>query len=387
MSKEAATFDVEKEYGLDKYEKNEYVVLIFKEFRKYGKKLEKIALYETMEKDGKPLNNEMKELAGKKEQFQNHLKSLQLALDLFNKSRNLIPPKEEPKASKKEFNQELKNQITEACERTEKRLSYLFAIADTLQQKELLPNPFGHSTIPTPETKAAIKKLHQDIITIRVDHEITLAEEAKRIYECIHNFSTESQEGIDIGEARKPNFSEVASIVDQIAENKEISEMIRFKAFKKEDIHEKPKAQYQEAPAPKIQKEERKPEHIKEIPHVTKSNVQEVAKGGAWADEVDDEEEQKSPEKKNFQEGQEKKVSPAEPKPKPEDEFIIVKDKKDIRQERMEERRSRDRRRGGRGRQEGYGGEFRRRGRGPRRGGYRGRGGYQEGHEEAQQIQ
>ena len=53
MKKEgvAAMQDVEKRYGFDKYEKNDYVKMMLKEFTKYDKKLSKIANYEKMQKE------------------------------------------------------------------------------------------------------------------------------------------------------------------------------------------------------------------------------------------------------------------------------------------------------------------------------------------------
>jgi hypothetical protein len=386
MKKEASIIDVDKEYELEKYGKSEFVLQVQKEFRKYGKKLSKIASYEVMEKEGKPLNQEMKELMAKKEQFNNHLKSLKSALDLFAKSGTVMSTQEQLPVTK-DTKLELQDRIKEATEKASKRLSFLMAIASTLQHKNLLLNPFGHSSFPTPEQIAAFQKLYKSVVSIREDNEITLAEEARRIFEDLNKFLAGSNEGIDLGEGRKPSYAELLSVVDQIAENKEISELLRFKVIKKDEAYVQPavsKPQYVEAPAPKVTREERAPVPVPEPVRVQPPHKQEETKS-SWAAEVEEDEEPKVPEKKPEPEIEEPKPAEVvEEKPK-EPAWEKVMDKKDKRQERMADRERRYRRgRGGYGRGEGFRGERRDR-RGGRRGGrYQARG---EGAPETQAAQ
>ena len=88
MKKEggAGTQEIDKQFGLESYEKTEFVKQISKEFWKHGKKLQKIAQYEEMLKQGKTLNKEMQELLTKKEPLTKHLESLKLALDIYQKA-------------------------------------------------------------------------------------------------------------------------------------------------------------------------------------------------------------------------------------------------------------------------------------------------------------
>lgn len=396
MKKEPATFDVDKEYQLEKYEKNEFTVLMLKEFRKVGKKLSKAVSYEEMVKQGKTLNQEMQSVVAKKEQLKSHLASLKTALDMFVKSGIKLPLiAGEQQPGTKDSNTELQEHIKEACEKAEKRLGYFLVIAATLQHKDLLPNPFNAASIPTPEQKTAMNILYKDMISIQEGREISIADEAKRIFQGIYKFLTESPEGIDSGEGRKPSYAELVSVVDQIAENKVIAEL-RFKARKAEE-HVKapaPKEQYVEAPAPKIQKpEEHKPAPVPEPVKAPPAPAIEQDEPGSWAADVKDEEEEeetkvpKAPEAKPAEPQPEVKEQHVEEEEEEEEEsgdgFTIAKDKKEVREERLATRGPRGPRGRGRGRgprrfrgpYEGGRGEHQERRRGPRRGGYQGRGG------------
>lgn len=377
-----AVVDVDKQYELDKYQKNEYSSLMIKEFRKYGKKLAKIANFEQMLKEGKTLNQEMKDLLSKKDQFNSHLTSLKAALDMFEKSQIQLPgavPQEKPK----EMKNEMQENIKEICERNEKRLGYFLAIAASLNNKDLIPNPFNTSKIPTPEQQVALNKLYKEIIGITENQEISLNEESKRITLAIHSLLTESSEGIDSGEGRKPTYSELVSIVDQIAENKVITDL-KYKVRIKEEEQKQPIMQkeiYAEIPPqPKVARQEERKEVVVSAPQPEPQKEEEPLKKGEWAEEVDEPEESQET-KVVSQPATKAPVEESKPEEggegeEEEDSFTIVKDKKEERDERLKERKGRGRGRGqGRRRaeQEGERGQYRERRRG-RRGENQGRG-------------
>lgn len=75
--------EISQRYGLDSYPKDEYTQAMIKEFRKYGTKLLKIENYEEMQSRGIELQSDLKDLINKKAEFQQHLSSLQRALDIY----------------------------------------------------------------------------------------------------------------------------------------------------------------------------------------------------------------------------------------------------------------------------------------------------------------
>lgn len=371
------TIDIEKQYNLDKYTKTEFTQQILKEFRKYGKKITKIEKYERMEKEGKTLNAEMKDLMGKKEKFTNHLTSLKSALELQEKmlkgkDASKEPSKPEPISAYVQPQVNPKNIIEEAA----RKLGYLFAISGSLKHKStLMPNPFLSSKVPTPEQEAGLMKIYKGITEIREGQEISLAEEASRVCNIIKGILLKSGESV---EESKMNLAELAEVIGAIAD----SSVVNTTRFKMTEVPERVISH----PAPAelkpvlhpvsepISQQWHEPKAVpKAEPKVEPAVPAMEARPTSWADEQEEAEEE---EKAHVEpkKSQEKVVEPEEEEE--DDGFTIIKDKKDTQAERRAAKETRRaRRRGPSYRRYGEGaerGEETRGRRSPRRGGYRG---------------
>lgn len=183
MKKEAGMIfqDIEKKYNLNKYKKTEYLKRMVKEFAKFDKKLVKIENYEKMEKEGKILNEEMKELISKKKGFQNHIDSLKTALDIYHQSLTVedepltkIPPTD----SQKDIKAEVDKQVKEFKRDMVTRLSYFFAFGRTLAEKSnLTVNPFARMS---EERRNIVSGMFKAFTTLPRSQMTSLAEEARK---------------------------------------------------------------------------------------------------------------------------------------------------------------------------------------------------------------
>jgi len=375
MKKEGASAvqEIEKMYGLDKYEKTEYVKQISKEFLKYGKKLQKISKYEELQRQGQPINKEMSDLLAKKDQFVKHLESLKVALDIYAKSLKKAEgpaEPEKPEAPKKDVKAEIEEKVKEFCFTSAKRLGYFFAIAATLVDKDKAePNPLVHLT---PDQRSDLCKAYKAIVHVPEEKDTTLAEEASRSADLIGHF------------LHKEGAVGVATIIDQImGDNALVNTHFRLVAPKpqpekeysvsqtisvgKDIVQEQPKKEVP-VPAP-VQPAVQEPAPAKEEPKLKEAaealktkEVTEVPKPeekSSWAEELGEEEEEKPSEPHEH-------YAPEKEEPK-EAEFEVATSKGEERKKRMEERskmgergRYSGRRRGGRyrGHEEGARGEY-----------------------------
>ena len=322
-----STVEVDKEYGLEKYTKSEYASQLLKEFRKYGKKLIKIKLYEQMAKEGKPLAAEIKEMMTKKDEFEHYVKMLKLALDAHEKV-------EKPKATEKSKPKaEAKFDPTEMCS----KLGQTIAILYTLKRRDAArPDPFQSSSIPTREQQAELLKLTQALIGVRESQDTSIAEEAKRISGLLFGLLRKDNEGIEGG---KITYAQLADIVEKVMLTTAVRDM-RFKTDEKQSHYHAPDQILRAAEAV----------HSRPAEPVKAPAVAEPVKAESWADEEDKGEEE--------EEGEEKEGG-----------FTISKDKRELRASRAAEKEAvRASRRGRGGFRRGRG---ERRGRGsPRRGGF-----------------
>jgi hypothetical protein len=215
--KKESTYDVNKEYDLAKYKKDEFTQLIFKEFAKYGKKLGKIAGFEEMRRQKKPLLPEMEELLTKKDQFKNHLDSLKIALDLYVKGISMPvqqPKAPQPQPSVTDTKMELREALNKLCATSATRLGNFFALAKTLSIKESAVSSLNL----TPAQKDALTKIFKGITLIEEDDNISLADEAKKSNLLLHKILTESTDLAIAEEGKKITFAELTSLVDKILE-------------------------------------------------------------------------------------------------------------------------------------------------------------------------
>jgi hypothetical protein len=132
--------DVEKKYGLDKYEKSEFLKQMEKEYVKIDKKLVKISNYEKMKSEGKELNAEMEELIAKKDQFMLTIKSYKTALDAYQRTISGTDDISQPKSGK-DMGEEAKGKTLTSAEL--KKINYFFAIVEVLKA-EVNPNPLSY---------------------------------------------------------------------------------------------------------------------------------------------------------------------------------------------------------------------------------------------------
>jgi hypothetical protein len=354
--------EIEKQFGLSKYRKDEFTKEILKEFSKHGKKLQKVAAYEKMEKEGKPLNQEMRELVNKKIQMIDHLTSLKQALELYEKSFSAPASGEQKPVAEPQKPQESMAFDSEVA----KKLGYFFAVASTLtEQEKAYPNPLEALS---PNEKHIICKLYKEITEIPEGKETSLMEEAKHFGSWIEKLLKKSTEEVE----HNVSFAKLSESIEKILGDKAKSE----KKYKMTKPMQMPKPVPVPVPAPQEEpKKEVKPAPAPApvqapVTAPVQEPVKKEEKHSNWADEEEDEEEDKNELAK-----EEKPVE----EPEQEDEgFTVVKSKEEERKERMAG--GYRRRRGGyRYRGEFRGerrGEFRgerRGGRGERRGG-RGRG-------------
>ena len=344
MKKEAIQ-DIEKKYGLDKYEKTEYVARMAKEFVKYDEKLTRISNYENMLKEGKPLNKDMTDLMSKKDQFKSLLDSFKVALEIYGKSRTKgseAPAQAAPVVEPtKDIKAEIDTKPKEFTDTTAKKLGYFFAIASTLMEKDKASsNPLMN--LPALQ-QAELVKLFKTLTHIPEEKETTLAEEATQAAAIIANLLKPGQE---------------ADILDQIMGNNPVTGMkFRITASKVQPAKEysttQPISVGKDAPVEVPKKEAPAPQPVKE-PVVVKEEApakapveapkpkEEVApnkgeeeKGGSWAEAGVGEEEEE--EEGKHEEPKEAAAAPEEHKPK-EDEFEIVLSKSEERKKRIEDR-------------------------------------------------
>lgn len=173
--------DIEKKYNLGGCKKTEYFKRMLKEFAKFDKKLVKIENYEKMEKEGKSLNEEMRDLISRKQAFQKHIETLKIAMDIYQQS---LAVEDEPLASvpptdfQKDIKGEVETQIKGYKENVVKKLSYFFAFGRALAEKNnLTTNPLAGMS---EETRKLISEMYQAFISLPRGEETSLTEEAKK---------------------------------------------------------------------------------------------------------------------------------------------------------------------------------------------------------------
>ncbi len=206
MKKESAQVisEITKQYGLDKYPQDDYTQAVFKEFRKYGKKLLKISNYEDMQKRGIQLKPEIKELMTKKEQFQNHLSSLQRALDLYLSVQGSESKVKKPKAKKgKEDNLEI--------------LAQLLAVGKVSQNSDQLSqNPLKKSGIDSGPFVELFKKI-TILQPAAVGTETTLRNEVETMISMLRKICEKSAEEVELGE-KKVLYLQLAQDLSQVVQ-------------------------------------------------------------------------------------------------------------------------------------------------------------------------
>lgn len=279
--KKESTYDVMKEYDLAKYKKDEFTQLIFKDFLKYGKKLGKIAGFEEMQKQKKPLLPEMEQLLTKKEQFKNHLDSLKIALDLYVKGTSM--PAQQPKAPQPQptvtdTKMELREAVNKLCITSATRLGKFFALAKTLCAKESAVSNLNL----TPAQKEALTKIFKGITSIEEDNNISLADEAKKSNLSLHKILSESTELAIDEEGKKITFAELTSLVDKILEIPSMPHQIVIPASQsiappapvkqEEPVAPKPKEIVQPKEPQVIAKEQKVEQEVEEEPKETATN-------------------------------------------------------------------------------------------------------------------
>ena len=210
MKKESAQViqEINQLYGLDKYPKDDYTQAMFKEFRKYGTKLLKIANYEDMKKRGIQLQQDIKDLMSKKEQFQSHLSSLQHSLDLY---LSVYTPKAE----------ETKGETAPKPKGNIKKVKSFFQIVSQLlvigkitqNLKHVNPNPLKSSDT----NLAPIAGLFTQITGLKADSETTIAEEFANTMGVLQKLYEKSNEEIEL-EGKKIAFSQIAEVLAHAVE-------------------------------------------------------------------------------------------------------------------------------------------------------------------------
>ena len=355
MKKEggAGTQEIDAQYGLDKYPKTEFVKQICKEFWKNGKKLQKIATYEEMLKQGKTLNKEMQELITKKESLSKHLESLKSALEIYHKSGVKLG---EPEVVAPDTTKEVEEKVKEFISQASKKLGFFFTIAFTLSEKERISS-LPLEKLPS-EEQGKLCKLYKEIVQVQEDKETTLESEAMRSAALISGFLQKSEDTVAaiMNDKSIIEYHYKISAPKLPANQYSVSQPI---SIGKNVVPEVPK---KEEPAPiqepvKIVAAPVKEPELKVVPEV-KPPVESSWIEGA---EPDEEEPEVAPEMKPYQPETEA-VAPEE------DEFEIATDKSEERKKQMAQGASQVRGRG-RGRGRGF-----RRGRGEFRGEYRGEG-------------
>ncbi len=175
--------EVEKKYGLDKIEPNEFVKQIVKELRKYEDKLHRVANYEEMQKQGKLLNQEMLGLIGQKPEFEIHLKALKSTVNMYIKATHK-PGEPEPKheeapvAPAKDHKAECQAHLKDFTCTAAKRVAYFLAMVSVSTHHNISQSPLTH----LPEAQQ--KELAQAIsaVTLPVDTDTSLQEVADKAH-------------------------------------------------------------------------------------------------------------------------------------------------------------------------------------------------------------
>lgn len=213
--------DIEKKYGFNSCKKTEYAKRLLKEFTKFDKKLVKIDNYEKMKSNGKALNEEMLGLISRKPDFENHIKSLKVALKHYKESLRV---EDEPLAVVQpgDVERDVKTRLNEFSSEIVKRLSQFFAVACILDKKDHLnPNPL--SNVPEGDAEA-IQKIYSTITSLPQNGEAVLNEKIN----CISTLMNQLING-----------EELANIIEKILGENNIKET-QFTIKKKRDNEHNP---------------------------------------------------------------------------------------------------------------------------------------------------
>lgn len=230
MKKEGANLsqDIMKQYGLDKYEKNEYTLGLFKEFRKIGGKLNKIANYEDMQAKGKPITQEIQELVDKKSFFQNHLASLKFSLDAYSsflqktKAANVqqqasVAPAIDLEQERKVLKQEIYNECSQ-------KIALLLKVGYVLEhQSKSVPTPVISNSLANNAIRDSVPHLIKILASIKEGTETSLNDEVLNSKNMIQKFIQGSTEELDIS-GKEVKFSDILHFV----EDAKTSSGIRF---------------------------------------------------------------------------------------------------------------------------------------------------------------
>ena len=204
MKKESAQVvqEIYQIYGLDNYVKDDYTQALFKEFRKYGTKLIKIANFEKMQKQGSTLLQDMKDLMSKKDEFQSYLSSLKHALDLYAASlgQKAAPKQEQPAAPvepKIDLEAELKKQQLQDVESNAGLISQLLVIGKLLDYADKLAPPLlGPSKEYSEQDLQAVKGLFTALARVKGGAEVKIVEELEKTKASVMSFLLKKEVGI-----------------------------------------------------------------------------------------------------------------------------------------------------------------------------------------------
>lgn len=164
--------EIETQYGLDKYPKGEFYNAILKEFVKYGRKLQKIAVHEASMKQGKKLDKDEAEMVQKKEQFIIRLDALKGALDAHAKCSGQPVATQAPHEEESKSGHHLADHV--------KDLAGFLAIGAALAHKDrLMCDPFNASASLKDTEIKAIVKLYRQITCSNEDKDMSLHSEVE----------------------------------------------------------------------------------------------------------------------------------------------------------------------------------------------------------------
>lgn len=355
--------DIEKKYHLDKCKKTEYFRRMIKEFAKNDKKLTKIENYEKMEKEGKPLNEEMRILLSRRPELVRRLDTLRLVMDIYQQSLAVedeplapvtAPPAETLKAKSDE-------QLKEFADKAVAKLSCFFAVGRTLAERNCLTsNPLAGMS---ESRRKLVSEMYKDVVSLPLEEETSLAEEAKRTAGVLKkllkpndatNFISELAGESRLAEMKftvnKPRQNEYgvtqAVSITSNAPKERPPEPEEVPEPKEEPVVEasKPTSE-REVAAEKYQPPEPAPEPPAEAPQERQHD--------SWEDEDPGEDEPQEPqqEPQNAEEQDDDFVFPK--KKEEEEEFETVVSKTDARKKAKEEE-EKEKSRGGRGRRGRY---------------------------------
>ncbi len=249
MKKESAQVvqEIYQTYGLDNYVKDEFTQSIFKEFRKYGTKLAKIANCEDMQKKGVVLQSELVDLLSKKEQFKSHLDTLKHALDLYAASLKSLPakPSSPPVAAesnatpiKVDTESELRRQRQIQAEESALLIGSLLTIGRLAEAEEngsVAPAPLRDGGINADIARSVYKQL------VAFGAETSIRDEVQRQAEILRR--------LIVRDGSTPAGEELAAMLEKVRNTGSIAEA-RFRPVEKKADATEPRTEAKKTSAP-----------------------------------------------------------------------------------------------------------------------------------------